>query len=63
VDYEHELAVLTEAFNAKVTPAIAAEIMRRPETALHYPDVVGLLSIKHVNTSKYHCRKVIYPQI
>lgn len=63
MDDERELAALTEAFNAKVTPAIAAEIMWRPdsEMAAHYPHVAAdLWSIKHVNTfkSKSHFRQV-----
>jgi hypothetical protein len=44
LDYERELVVLTEALSAKVTPEVAAEIMRRPETVVDYPHVAGDLS-------------------
>jgi hypothetical protein len=64
VDDERKLAALTDAFDAKVTPAIVAEIMGRPETAgILYPRAAAdLESLQFVNTFKSHCKQTIHTQ-
>lgn len=53
LDFEHELAALTDAFNKKVTSTIKMEIKRRPEAVVHYPHLASnLWSIRQVSIFK-----------